>query len=187
MAGKSATGAADKAEMIQSLFDNSSDLMHVVSDRGLHKIINRAWKTVLGWDEADVVGKPAIDFTHPDDREGVIDRFRAMPAGEATERHLRMRAKDGSYLWFAARTQKMPNGEFIGTLRDATAERARADELEETRRQVEALGRRCLCRVGDVRDLRAMEEIVAQAASELGAGPVAVRFACNPSTRRFPL
>ena len=44
-----------------------------------------------------------------------------------------------------------------------------ADELEETRRQVEALGRRCLCRVGDVRDLRAMEEIVAQAASELGA------------------
>jgi NAD(P)-dependent dehydrogenase (short-subunit alcohol dehydrogenase family) len=43
------------------------------------------------------------------------------------------------------------------------------DELEETRRQVEALGRRCLCRVGDVRDLGAMEEIVAQAARELGA------------------
>ncbi len=134
MAGKSASGAAHKAEMIQSLFDNSGDLMHVVSDRGLHKLINPAWKTVLGWDEADVIGKPAIEFTHPDDRDGVIDRFRAMSPGGASERHVRMRAKDGSYLWFAARTQKMPNGEFIGTLRDATAERARAEELEETRR-----------------------------------------------------
>ncbi|MGZ6037114.1 MAG: PAS domain-containing protein [Phenylobacterium sp.] len=134
MAGKSASGAANKAEMIQSLFDNSSDLMHVVSDRGLHKLINPAWKTVLGWDEADVIGKPAIEFTHPDDRDGVVDRFRGMSAGGASERHVRMRAKDGSYRWFAARTQKMPNGEYIGTLRDATAERARAQELEETRR-----------------------------------------------------
>jgi PAS domain S-box-containing protein len=134
MAGKSASGVADKAEMIQSLFENSSDLMHVVSDRGLHKLINPAWKTILGWDEADVIGKPAIEFNHPEDRDGVVDRFQAMEPGATFERHVRMLAKDGSYRWFAARTQKMPSGEFIGTLRDATEERARAAELEETRR-----------------------------------------------------
>ncbi|WP_293365758.1 PAS domain-containing protein [Phenylobacterium sp.] len=134
MAGKSASGAAEKAEMIQSLFENSSDLMHVVSDRGLHKLINPAWKTILGWDEAEIIGRPAIEFNHPEDRDGVVERFRAMAPGATFERQVRMLAKDGSYRWFAARTQKMPSGEFIGTLRDATEERARAAELEETRR-----------------------------------------------------
>ena len=84
MAGKSASSAAEKAEMIRSLFENSSDLMHVVSDRGLHKLVNPAWKAVLGWDEAEVVGKPAIEFTHPEDREGVVERLIAMPPGGAT-------------------------------------------------------------------------------------------------------
>jgi PAS domain S-box-containing protein len=134
MARKSASGAADKSEMIRSLFENSGDLMHVVSDRGLLKLINPAWTKVLGWDEADLLGKPAIEFNHPEDRDGVVDRFKAMDPGAASERHVRMLAKDGSYRWFAARTQKMPNGEFIGALRDATAERGRAEELEETRR-----------------------------------------------------
>ncbi|THD73127.1 MAG: PAS domain S-box protein [Phenylobacterium sp.] len=120
--------------MIQSLFENSSDLMHVVSDRGLHKLINPAWKTILGWDEAEIIGRPAIEFNHPEDRDGVVERFRAMAPGATFERQVRMLAKDGSYRWFAARTQKMPSGEFIGTLRDATEERARAAELEETRR-----------------------------------------------------
>ena len=36
--------------------------------------------------------------------------------------------------WFATRTQKTPDGELIATMRDATEERARAEELEETRR-----------------------------------------------------
>jgi len=134
MAGKSAFSAAAKAGMIRALFENSHDLMHVVSDRGLYKMINPAWTRVLGWDEADVIGKPAVEFTHPDERDGLIDRFRAMGATDVSERYARLRGKDGAYRWFAARTQKMPNGEYVGTLRDATEERARATELEETRR-----------------------------------------------------
>ena len=134
MAGKSAFSAAAKAGMIRALFENSHDLMHVVSDRGLYKMINPAWTRVLGWDEADVIGKPAIEFTHPEERDGLIDRFRAMGATDVSERYARLRGKDGAYRWFAARTQKMPNGEYVGTLRDATEERARATELEETRR-----------------------------------------------------
>ena len=134
MAVKSAASAADKAEMIESLFDNSSDLMHVVGPDGLFKLINPAWTRLLGWRPADVVGKPAIEFNHPEDRGSVIDRFRAMAPGGVVERQTRMRAKSGGYHWFAARTQKMPNGDYIGTLRDATQERARAEELDETRR-----------------------------------------------------
>ena len=45
MAGKSASGAADKAEMIRWLFENSRDLMHVVGADGRFKLVNGAWKT----------------------------------------------------------------------------------------------------------------------------------------------
>ena len=134
MAGKSASGAADKSEMIRALFENSRDLMHVVGPTGVHKLVNPAWTTLLGWDPAEVVGRPAIEFTHPDDREGVIARLTALPANGVTARHVRMRTKSGDYRWFAARTQKLANGDFVATLRDATEERARAEELEETRR-----------------------------------------------------
>ena len=134
MAGKSASSAAENAGMIRALFENSRDLMHVVSADGRHKLINPAWTRVLGWAASDVIGQRAIDFTHPDERAGVIERFRALPPGGVSERHARMRAKDGSYHWFAARTQKMPNGDYIAVLRDASEDRARAEELEETRR-----------------------------------------------------
>jgi PAS domain S-box-containing protein len=134
MAGKSASGAADKAEMIRTLFESSGDLMHVVSPEGIHKLINPAWTRLLGWDEADVIGKPAIDFTHPEDRVGVVERFMNMPTGGISEREVRMRAKDGTYRWFAARTQKTASGDYIASLRDANDQRARAEELEETRR-----------------------------------------------------
>jgi PAS domain S-box-containing protein len=134
MAEKSASSAADKAGMIRALFENSRDLMHVVSDRGLFKLINPAWTELLGWEEHEVVGTPAIELNHPDDRGGVVERMRALPVGGVSERQTRLRKKSGEYLWFSARVQKVANGEFIANLRDATEERASAEELEETRR-----------------------------------------------------
>jgi PAS domain S-box-containing protein len=140
MAGKSASSAADKAEMIRALFENSRDLMHVVGPDGRHKLINPAWTTLLGWDPTDVIGRPAMDFTHPDDRTGVIERLTSLPDNGVTERQVRMRTKAGDYRWFAARTQRLANGDFVATLRDAAEDRARADELEETRRARRLLG-----------------------------------------------
>ena len=87
MAGKSAPGAANKAEMIRSLFENSSDLMHVVGAGGLLKLVNPAWTHLLGWREDEVVGKPAIDFNHPDDNVGLRERFQKLRVGAATTRY----------------------------------------------------------------------------------------------------
>ena len=134
MAGKSASGAANKAEMIRWLFENSRDLMQVIGADGRFKLVNGAWKPLLGWDEADLVGERALDFFHPDDIAPVRAGIRDLPAGGVTENYMRVKRSDGSWGWFASRTQKMPDGELIVTMRDATEERARAAELEETRR-----------------------------------------------------
>jgi PAS domain S-box-containing protein len=134
MARKSASSAADKAEMIRWLFENSRDLMQVIGADGRFKLVNGAWKPLTGWEEAELVGERALEFFHPEDIAPVRDGVRALAAGEVAENQMRVRRKDGGWGWFASRTQKMANGELIVTMRDASEERARAEELEETRR-----------------------------------------------------
>jgi PAS domain S-box-containing protein len=134
MAGKSASSAADKAEMIRWLFENSRDLMHVIGADGRFKLVNGAWKTLTGWDEADLLGERALDFLNPDDIAVVRDGIRALASGEVAENPMRVKRRDGDWGWFSSRTQKMEGGDLIVTMRDATEERARAAELEETRR-----------------------------------------------------
>jgi PAS domain S-box-containing protein len=134
MAGKSAASAATKAEMIRSLFENSRDLMHVTGPDGRVKLINPAWTRLLGWREGDLVGLLAVDLFHPEDAVSVRQRIATMPVGAVAESQVRVRRADGDFCWFAARAQRMPNRDLIITMRDATEERARAEELEETRR-----------------------------------------------------
>jgi PAS domain S-box-containing protein len=120
--------------MIRWLFENSRDLMHVTGGDGRVKLVNDAWTRLLGWREEDLLGVMAVDLFHSDDAVGVRHRIATMPAGGVAESQVRVRKHDGDFCWFAARSQKMPNGDIIVTMRDATEERARADELEETRR-----------------------------------------------------
>jgi PAS domain S-box-containing protein len=134
MAGKSASGAANKTEMIRWLFENSRDLMQVIGADGCFKLVNGAWKQLSGWEERELVGQRALEFFHPDDIAPIRDGIRALVPGEVAENQMRVRRKDGGWGWFASRTQKMANGELIVTMRDASEERARAEELEETRR-----------------------------------------------------
>jgi PAS domain S-box-containing protein len=140
MAGKSASGAADKAEMIRWLFENSRDLMQVIGADGRFKLVNQAWAQLTGWTEGDLVGERALEFFHPEDIAPVRDGIRALSPGDVAENQMRVRRKDDGWGWFASRTQKMPNGELIVTMRDATEERVRAEELEETRRTRRLLG-----------------------------------------------
>ncbi|MEW5684715.1 MAG: PAS domain-containing protein [Pseudomonadota bacterium] len=139
MARKSSTGAAGKSEMIQWLFQNSRDLMHVASD-GVFRLVNPAWCALTGLAEDQLVGRPLVDFYHPDDHAGIRHRVATMVTGESSENEVRVRRADGEYVWFAARGQRMADGSFIVTLRDATADRARREEVEEARRTRKALG-----------------------------------------------
>ncbi|WP_293364146.1 PAS domain-containing hybrid sensor histidine kinase/response regulator [Phenylobacterium sp.] len=140
MTRKSATRAADKAEMIQALFEHSSDLMHVVDSKGVMLLVNPAWTRLTGYAETEIIGAPALDFFVTDDGAEAAARLREMVPGVVAERDARIRTKDGRLLWMAARTQKLEDGCFIVTMRDAAAERARAQELENARKTRKLLG-----------------------------------------------
>ncbi|MGA0605657.1 PAS domain-containing protein [Phenylobacterium sp. VNQ135] len=140
MARKSAISAGDRAEMVQRLFENSCDLMHVVGPDGRLRLVNPAWTKLTGWTEDELIGRRAIELFHPDDRPGVRERAAQSKPGVMYESEARVLLKDGSYRWAAARRSMLADGCHLVTMRDATQERAHRDELDSARRTRKALG-----------------------------------------------
>jgi PAS domain S-box-containing protein len=140
MPGTSASRGPDKADLIRLLFENSGDKMILVGPDGRIALVNPSWEQATGWRERQAAGKPFADFFHPDDLPGVRARVAANAPGQLVESEVRLKLKSGDYLWVAARRQMTPEGYHIVSMRDASAERARAQELEDARRTRKMLG-----------------------------------------------
>jgi two-component system, sensor histidine kinase and response regulator len=107
------------------LADNSSDMVGRIGLDGIRRYISPACRTLVGYDPQELIGLPAIDIVHPDDRERVVTGLSKLAAGEAepvaTYRVLR---KDGSSVWVeaTARFVRDPQSgepvEFVSTVRD---------------------------------------------------------------------
>jgi PAS domain S-box-containing protein len=117
----------------------SRDLLHVIGPDGLYRAANPAWKTLLGYDEADLVGKRAGSLVHPDDRLDAMDRFRTLSRGESmSDFDCRMLSKDGTYLW--VNWTAIPEDDAIyGVGRDVTQRKALEDQLRQSQK-MEAVG-----------------------------------------------
>ena len=123
-----ATGAPG-AEMVQWLFRNSRDLIHVADPDGSLALVNPVWAETVGIPEAELVGRPFCDFVHPDDAP-----FGSPAAGEVEERELRLRRGAGGWDWFTARVQRLEDGREIVSLRAVGPAHARAEELRNLRK-----------------------------------------------------
>ncbi len=140
MARRSAKRTTDRADLVAWLFENSCDLMHVVGPDHCFKLVNPAWLRLTGWSEDEVIGRPAVDFFHPDDLAAIAARLAQSKVGVVYESEARVLLKDGGSRWMAARRQLMADGSNIVTMRDATEQRARRDELDDARRTRKVLG-----------------------------------------------
>ena len=117
----------------------SRDLLHVIGPDGLYRAANPAWKTLLGYNEADLVGAAAGSLVHPDDQRAALERFAILSSGEPMDDFdCRMRAKDGTYLW--VNWTAVPEGDAIyGIGRDVTQRKVLEDQLRQSQK-MEAVG-----------------------------------------------
>ncbi|WP_298092190.1 PAS domain S-box protein [uncultured Sphingomonas sp.] len=130
---------------LERLWTASPDLLVVADPNGVYQRANPAWSANLGYSEAEVVGRSAADFLHPDDVAPAERALAIAQVGELPPYICRFRHKDGSYRWisWAAAPDR---GEIFAFGRDVTAARE-ADEVlrrtEDALRQsqkVEAVG-----------------------------------------------
>jgi PAS domain S-box-containing protein len=117
------------------IFESASELIIVANADGTFRNVNPAWKEVLGWERSDLIGRPFLDYVHPDDKEATILEFTRVAGGERTVNfENRYRAKDGSYRHLAwTGTPLMAEGVVYGLARDVTELRAVEAEVHQLR------------------------------------------------------
>ena len=120
-------------------FNLSTDLFVIAGVDGFFKRINSSWSNVLGWSEQEILGKPYIEFVHPEDRELTnLEVAKQMDTGQASLSFMnRYRKKDGTYCWLEWVAVPGMDNQFYAVARDVT-ERLKAEkDLKDSKRQLE--------------------------------------------------
>jgi PAS domain S-box-containing protein len=111
------------------LWELSADVMLRCGFGGDIKTVNPAWKDVLGWDQADLVGANLMKLLHPDDLDRSIAALQVLAdGGHYTRFDNRYRHRDGTYRWISWSAQADADSIYaVG--RDFTSERENAEAL----------------------------------------------------------
>jgi PAS domain S-box-containing protein len=111
---------------LDRFFALSADLFVISSLReGVFKRVNPAMSRLLGWSEAELLSRPAIEFVHPDDVSNVQDIQGKIAAGHRlVPSEFRLCCKDGGFRWIEWRAAFYPEEDkFYSVGRDVTARR----------------------------------------------------------------
>jgi PAS domain S-box-containing protein len=118
-------------------FTLSPDLLCTAGFDGALKRINPAWTGLLGYSEQELLGRPAIEFVHPDDRAATTEAMRRIQSGEAVVSfENRYRCRDGSHRWLQWRARRVAERQILYAFaRDVTEEKRIESELAAARDQ----------------------------------------------------
>jgi diguanylate cyclase (GGDEF)-like protein/PAS domain S-box-containing protein len=83
---------------LENFFHYALDMCCIAGVDGYFKRVNPAFERTLGFTAAELLERPFVDFTHPDDRPGTIAEIGSLSDGAPTlSFENRYRCKDGSY------------------------------------------------------------------------------------------
>ena len=111
--------------------------MCVVGFDGDFKHVNPTWTQLLGWQESELLDRPATNVVHPDDH-AILQSVRAkVRAGQDPGRiEIRYRHKDGSYRWVWWSVFPHPEEQTIYAIGRDISEQKRDEALEAGQRDI---------------------------------------------------
>ncbi len=125
------------------LADNMLDLIAMCDQTRAYIYVSPSHRTVLGYEETDLLGKDVAYLLHADDRDRFCEELDARWLDPSGFRMIfRLRHKDGRYLWFECYGRRIL-GEDAGSLgavftsREITARKKAEEELISAHRQFE--------------------------------------------------
>ena len=126
------------AEECRALIAHTSDAISVVDEEGTIRYQSPGSERVKGWSPGELVGENILEYVHPEDRERVIEEFRALKTDSGpieTEIEFRFRSADGEWIWLAVKGAKpapaSPIDGYVTTSRNVTDRVTYEQRLEE--------------------------------------------------------
>jgi diguanylate cyclase (GGDEF)-like protein/PAS domain S-box-containing protein len=119
----------------RALIENSSDVVTLVAADGTVLYDSPSASRVLGWDRDERMGRNGLEEVHPDDLERAIEILsRVVAEGGSTHMvEMRIRHRDGTYLWVEAAACNLLDdpavGAIVANFRDITDRKALEEEL----------------------------------------------------------
>jgi len=125
---------AEDQTLYADFFKKAPEMLCIVGFDGLFKHLNSAWEKALGFTSAEMLGKPLLDFAHPEDRGTAEAAFRKILAGESEVSYeTRFRCKGGTHRWLLWRCASDPvKTLFHGVVVDITSRRLIETALKES-------------------------------------------------------
>src|SRR5260221_12452933 len=88
------------ASDLQVIIDSATALIHTAQPDGHIDFFNRTWLDYVGLRLEDFLGWKWTAAIHPDDLDGILEKWRAsLASGEAFLHETRVRRVDGQYRW----------------------------------------------------------------------------------------
>jgi PAS domain S-box-containing protein len=85
-----------------SLIANVSDVITILDRDGVSRYTSSNVRRWFGWDAEEIVGRPALENVHQDDRAAsrdLLDRLASSADGTSAAAEVRILCKDGAYKW----------------------------------------------------------------------------------------
>ncbi len=128
------------------LAEHSSDTVATLREGRLSYVSPNVAK-LLGWRPDEILGRSVIDFCHPQDIATVVAALQRLHGQPEADYRARALHADGHYVWIESRASRLPPREgepealreLVINIRGIGARKAIEDELDRTRRRLEAL------------------------------------------------
>lgn len=127
------TAIKEAEEERDRFFSLGLDLFGLLGLDGCCQRLNQAFPLTLGFSMEEMLGRPILDFVHPDDRDATQTQLRQLAGGAATvEFENRCLCRDGSYKWLQwTAAPHLPRQLIYAVARDVTEQKQHAERLAE--------------------------------------------------------
>jgi PAS domain S-box-containing protein len=112
-----------KENQFQIFIDNSKEIVYELTKNGTITYVSKNWKTFLGYEVEEVIGKSNASFLHTEDLENIAVFLDNMSETSESEITYRILHKAGHYVWHTSSIRLAEkDGEiiYIGNCRDIT-------------------------------------------------------------------
>jgi len=103
-------------EYFRLIAENATDVVFRASNEGVAEWMSPSVSAVVGWRPDEFVGRPFVEFVHPDDVATLRAGQQSVLAGAPARYELRVRTKSGGYRWVSVTLRPIlgQGGEVLG-------------------------------------------------------------------------